>query len=326
MKKHAVPLISLFLLLTLLLSACAPAATPASPPNIASDSSSGAAPAPAVAPQLSGETKSLAANNPSGTSLADPIQRLVIRNATLGIIVKDPGVAMDSITKMTEQLGGYVVTSNLFKTSTSEGIQIPQAEITVRIPAEKLTQAMDQIKALVDNKDTDVLSENVSGQDVTKDYTDQKSRLTNLQNTEKQLQKIMDETTKTEDVLAVYNQLVAIREQIEVTKGQIQYYEESAALSSISVRLQSQAAVKPINIAGWQPIGVARDAVQALLNTMQFLGSALIWMIIFLLPIVLVLIAIFMVLRFIFRKIFKPRPRPLAAQPPAPQPPAAPQK
>jgi hypothetical protein len=314
MKKHAAPLIGLILLLAMILSACAPAASPAQS-NTRTDSYNGGA--PAAAPQAANESKGLVANSPTdSTSQADPLQRLVIRNATLAIVVKDPGQSMDAISKMAEQMGGYVVSSNLSKISNSEGIEIPQADISVRVPAEKLTQAMEQIKAMVDNKGTDVLNENVTGQDVTKDYTDQKSRLTNLENAEKQLQKIMDETTKTEDVLAVYNQLVSIREQIEVTKGQIQYYEESAALSSISVRLQSQASIKPITIAGWQPVGVARDAVQALINILQFLGTALIWLIIVLVPTGLILYAVFIVLRFIFRKIFKSRPRPQTPLPP----------
>jgi hypothetical protein len=314
MKNHLASLLCVLVFLAGSLTACAPAATQA-PPNIVSDSRSGGA--PASAPSSPGEEKSLVANGPTGSTSQGDIQRLVIRNANLGIVVKDPGNSMDAIGKMAEGMGGYVVASNLFKTTGPEGIELPQAEITVRIPAEKLSQALDQIKALVENKNTDILVENVSGQDVTKDYIDQKSRLVNLENTEKQLQKIMDEATKTEDVLAVYNQLVAIREQIEVTKGQIKYYEESAALSSIVVRLQSKESVKPITIGGWQPVGIARNAVQALINTLQFLVSAAIWLVILILPIAVILFGVFLVLRFIFRKIFKPRQKPQNPQPPA---------
>ena len=300
-------------LFALILTACAPAAM-STPPSMSSDNVSEAA--PATAPQAGLGNKSLAANSPSDPRQGDAGQRLVIRNATLSIVVKDVSTSMDGISKMAESMGGYVVSSNLFKTTSSQGVEVPQAEITVRVPAEKLTQAMDQIKALVDNKDTDILSENITGQDVTKEYTDQKSRLTNLENTEKQLQKFLDQTTKTEDALAVYNQLVVIREQIEVTKGSIQYYEESAALSSINVRLQSQQAVKPLSIGGWQPIGVARDAAQALIATLQFLVNAVIVIVILLVPLGLILVGFFLLARFFFRKIFKSRPR--AQTPPAP--------
>ena len=83
----------------------------------------------------------------------------------------------------------------------------------------------------------------------------------------------MASATKTEDVLAVYAQLVSVREQIELIKGQMKYYEQSAALSSISVQLIPNAAVQPISIAGWQPKGIAKEALQSLINTLQSLAD-----------------------------------------------------
>ncbi|RPJ40416.1 MAG: DUF4349 domain-containing protein, partial [Chloroflexi bacterium] len=102
-------------------------------------------------------------------------------------------------------------------------------------------------------------------------------------------------------------------EQIEVLKGQIQYYEESAAMSAIAVQIKSQASVQPLEIGGWQPVGVARNAVQSLIDTLQFLGSALIWIILFFLPVALVIfLPLYLIARF-FR-----RNRKAKAQPPIP--------
>jgi hypothetical protein len=312
----------LVLLCTLLLSACAPAMAPSQTSGMPEVSS----PMQPGAEEKSMDSFQAERGNivdASGNFLAP--QRLVIRNANLSIVVPDPGKAMDEITRLAEELDGFVVTSNMYKTTTSEGVEIPQAEITIRVPAEKLTQTLAQIKALVEDPTVDILSENVSGQDVTQEYTDTKSRLTNLEAAEKQLQSIMDEAIKTEDVLAVYNQLVQVREQIEVLKGQIQYYEQSAALSAVSVNLRAQASVQQITIGGWRPEGVAREAVQTLIDTFQFLGSALIWLIIYIAPTGAVLVLFFLLLRFIWRKIFKPKPRAVPAPPTQPtQPPANP--
>jgi hypothetical protein len=103
-------------------------------------------------------------------------------------------------------------------------------------------------------------------------------------------------------VLNVYNQLVQVREQIEVIKGQIKYYEQSAALSSISVELIADEAVQPLEIGGWRPDGVAKDALQALINTLKFLANALIWIIIYILPVLLVLyVIVFLPLSLVWR-------------------------
>ena len=109
----------------------------------------------------------------------------------------------------------------------------------------------------------------------------------NLEAAEKQLQSIMAEATKTEDVLAVYNQLVYTREQIEVIKGQMKYYEESAALSSVSVRLVAEETIQPIEIGGWKPEGVARDAIQSLIEFWQGFVDFLINLFLLILPILI---------------------------------------
>ena len=95
----------------------------------------------------------------------------------------------------------------------------------------------------------------------------------------------MEEATKTEDVLQVYNNLVNVREQIEVIKGQMQYYEQAAALSSISIDIVADEADQPIQIGSWQPIGVAKDAIEALIDFLQGFVNFLIWAVIYLLPV-----------------------------------------
>lgn len=216
-----------------------------------------------------------------------PQKRLVIKNADLTLVVKDPVGKMQAISTMAESMGGFVVSSSTGESYLSDGItKVPEGSIVIRIPAEKLEDALSEIKA----EAVEVRNETQSGQDVTKEYTDVQSQLKNLEATEKKLTEIMDDATRTEDVLAVFNQLTQIRGQIEVLKGQMLYYEQAAALSAVSVRLIADRAVQPIEIAGWQPQGEARDAVQALVNFFQNFVSFLIWLAIFFIPVAAVLL------------------------------------
>lgn len=240
------------------------------------------------APLAPAEAMESEADNFVDTPNSGSVDRIVIKNADLSIVVKNPGESMATIGQMAEGMGGYIVNSQLYKTTTDEGTEVPVADITVRVPAEKLNEALNRIKILVDDPKTDVLSESVSGQDVTKEYTDLQSRLRNLQNAEAQLKEIMKQASKTEDVLNTYNELTRVEEQIEVIKGQIKYYDEASQLSSVHISIQSQESIKPLNIGGWQPVGVARDALQALINAFKFLANAAIWGVIFCLPVVIV--------------------------------------
>jgi len=211
--------------------------------------------------------------------------RMVIKNASLSIVVEEPGTTLDAISNLAAELGGFVVSSNLYRMEVEGGLEVPQANITIRVPVEKLDQALADIKSGAGQ----ILNENISGQDVTQEYTDLASRLRHLENTEQQLTVIMEQAYETEDVLSVYNRLVGVQEQIELAKGQIQYYEQSAALSAISVNIQANEAVQPLKIGNWQPVGVAKRAIQALINTLEFIANLLIWIALYILPVVLVL-------------------------------------
>jgi hypothetical protein len=217
---------------------------------------------------------------------AASVDRLVIKNATLSIAVDDPLKSMDNISHMAEAMGGFVVTADMSQQTLSNGVKVPQVSMTIRVPVDRLDEALTTIK-----KETNqpIIAENETSQDVTADYTDLNSRLTNLQAAEKQLQEIMASATKTEDVLSVYSQLVSVREQIELIKGQMKYYEQSAALSAISIQLIPNAAVQPITIAGWQPKGVAKQALQSLINTLQSLANFGIRVAILYIPVLLVI-------------------------------------
>ena len=257
---------------------------------------------PSAAPVMEKAVSGESAQSSDFSSNGVATERIVIKNANLSIVVTDPAVSMDAISKMATGMGGFVVTSNIYKTTTSSGLEVPMANITIRVPVDQLDAALGQIKAMVSDPATDILSEDVSGQDVTNEVTDLESRLRNLQAAEKQLLEIMDNATKTEDVIAVFRELTSVRGEIEVIQGQIKYYRESASLSAINVYLQAKAAIEPITIAGWQPGVEVQKALQALVNGGKYLVNILIWLILFALPFLAI---IFLPIFFIVKAIRK---------------------
>lgn len=222
------------------------------------------------------------------SSFASPevvTERLVIRNANLTIVVLDPSHSVEDISQMAQEMGGFVVSSNIYQTTFDDTVVAFRASITIRVPAERLDEALNQIK----DDAMEIRNENISGQDVTQDYTDLKSQLRNLEAAEEELLEIMDASTEAEHVLDVFEHLRQVRGEIEITKGRIQYYEESARMSAISVEIVPDVAARPLQIGRWQPEGTAKAAVEALINTLQFLGDAVIWGLICLVPVGVIL-------------------------------------
>jgi flagellar basal body-associated protein FliL len=293
-----------------LLASCASAQVPAptSAPQsrgvsgvVASSNSIGMVAAPTAAPAAEAPST----DNSGGTTDATSgtIKQMVIQNASLTILVDDPAKSLDAIMKMAKDMGGFTVSSNTYQTYTSSGDQVPTATVTIRVPSDQLDTALDKIKALTGDASKFVTDESVSGTDITQEYTDLQSRLTNLEQASDELTAMYDKATKADDILAIYNQKLQITEQIEVLKGQIQYDEQASAKSAISVQLNAKATAQPITVAGWQPTGIARQAVQALLNFFKGFVNFLIWLVILILPILIVIgVPLYFLIRWLVRR------------------------
>jgi hypothetical protein len=227
------------------------------------------------------------------------------------LIVKDAQAQLDEINKVASDYGGYVVSS-----STNRIEDDVQAQVTLRVDARQLDAALERLRKLA----VEVRSESVRGEDVTSEYVDLDARLKNLEAAEAQLQEIMKQAEKTEDVLAVYEQLTEIRGQIEQIKGRMNYLSQSAALATINATLIPDRLAQPVQVAGWRPEGVAKTAIEALISTLQALANMLIWIGLFVLPILIVLaipvVILALIIRGLVRRSKKKTP---AATPAAPQ-------
>jgi hypothetical protein len=291
MKRTAIP--TLLLLTTAILTACGTRASSLVAPAEAPKAEVGRAAAdefaaPELAPQAgAGQTDAFSSSDSNTTSAAD---RLVVRNANLSLVVEDPADAIDKFSRMAEGMNGYVVSSNVYQTSygvdaSGRARMINQANITLRVPSDRLDDALAQIKVA----SLEVRSETVTGQDVTEEYTDLQSKLRNLESAESQLRQIMENAQKTEDVLRVFDQLKQVRQEIEVTKGRINYLEGSARMSAISLDLIPDVAAEPVQVGPWSPLATAKAAVRALIQALQWLADVAIWAAICVLPVGVIL-------------------------------------
>ena len=272
-----------------------------------------AAPAPAERPaaQSAPALAETASGGAAASGAPDDTARMIIRTADLSVVVTDAAQAQQAVVAAVQGMGGYVADSSAWR----EGEQL-RARLTVRVPADKL----DALLAAVRGQAVRVEQENIKGQDVTEEYSDLTAQLTNLEATEVELRKLLDEvrekTQKAEDVLQVYRELTNIRGEIERTKGRMQYLSTMTAMATANVDLIPDVLAKPVVEPGWRPLETLKNAGRTLVNALKGLVDALIWLVVVVLP-VLILIAIPIVLLVLLVRWLTRRSRR------GPQPPAA---
>jgi len=226
------------------------------------------------------------------------VERLIIRNAALDLVVADTKATLDAISDLVDELDGFVVESSAYKYQ--EGLQ---AHVTLRVPAEDLDAALERIRDLA----TDVRRESISGQDVTEEYVDLRARLRNREATQARLLQYLEDAEDTEAVLAVDEQLRWVESEIEQLKGRIQYLEESAAMATVTLDITPDELAQPIQIGGWHPEGTLRDAFQSLIRMLQFLVDAAIVIVVLIIPTLAVIALPFMGLFLLVRAIARRR-------------------
>jgi hypothetical protein len=239
---------------------------------------------------------------------------MVIKNGQMSLLVEDADIAIDRVTLIATDTGGYVISSEVWFSG-----EYKYATISIAVPAEDFEASMARLREI----SLEVLSESASGQDVSAEYVDLESRLRNLEATRDRIASFLDEARTVEEALLINAQLADIEAQIEQVKGRMNYLAGRSAYSTIMVNLEEPQPTPtpsptPTNTptptptytptptltpTPWSPSGAVNSAVGAQTGLLRLLAEAAIWLGIFVGPWVIVLGAVGLGFRAIRRAL-----------------------
>ncbi|HKZ78006.1 MAG TPA: DUF4349 domain-containing protein [Pyrinomonadaceae bacterium] len=168
------------------------------------------------------------------------MDRKIISSAELSLEVVAPTTAQQKISSIAASLGGFVVTSESKQSESAEhSKEDPRITLVVRIPAMQFDSALNQIRGLANR----VTQEKITGEDVTEEFIDLEARIKTQKALEEQFLQIMKQAAKVTDALEVQRQIAEVRTEIEKLEGRKRFLENRTSLSTITVGLQSPAAI-----------------------------------------------------------------------------------
>ena len=204
-------------------------------------------------------TKPAEAFKQAGESLASAqpqsIERKIIRNADLTLELDAPEDAQRRITSIAEKHGGFVVNSES-KQDDDARQAAPKTSITIvaRVPAARFAETLEAIQQLGGR----VLYRKDSGQDVTEEFIDLEARIRVKRALEAQFMEIMKRAQKVSEALEVQTEISEVRSEIERMEGRRRFLDNQAALSTITVRLQTPMPIVAATTGGfWHSIKLA---------------------------------------------------------------------
>jgi len=238
-------IVASLIVLALFLAACSQAAAPTAAPGAVEmrkslqDNASGAAPmeAPAAAEALAPAPAVAATPAPAqpppgsggvGGLIVSDSGRMVIKDAIMELQVQNTDRAVDDVTNLASTQGGYIISSRTWFDNDQK-----YANIKMGVPSANFERTLTFLRAL----GIKVLNETASGQDVSSEYNDLQSQLTNLEATEARVRAFLDEAKTVEESLKINATLTDLEGQINQIKGQMKFYEGRSAYSTIDVTL-----------------------------------------------------------------------------------------
>jgi hypothetical protein len=319
--------IPVIMVLTLLLGACSPAArapekleAPAAvemqQPVAVQVEGESAVEAPAVqAPALMATAAPAAAPKPQEAglpqNLSQPSARMIIKDGLMELLVQDTDVALERVTQLAADQGGYLISSRIWM---EDGYK--NAELRMGVPSMTFEDTMNRLRRI----GVQVLNEQASGQDVSAEYNDLQSRLINLEATAARVREFLDQAKTVEESLRINATLSELEGQIEQVKGQMKFYEDRAAFSTITVLLKPQRPTPtptftptptstPTPTPAWNPGETVASASKVMVELLQGLVDATIWAVFLLWPFALVALIAIWIFRRLRRKPAPPAPR-----------------
>lgn len=167
-----------------------------------------------------------------------PVERKIIRNATLTLEAGEPSKVSQRVASVAESRGGYVVTSESRQQGGARGSKGYEVfTVEVRVPSAQFDAALSEISAAADG----VTARKITGRDVTEEYIDLEARLRTQQALESRLLEIMKGADAVADAITVQRELTNVRTEIERVEGRRRFLENQSSLSTISVTVQPPA-------------------------------------------------------------------------------------
>jgi hypothetical protein len=254
-----------------------------------------------------GPTSAAAATAAAGAAApgnASAIENQIVKTGTIQVQVASIDDAISRATDQIHAMGGWLAGSDRAVDSTSQ-----MGSVTYRIPVDQFENALAAMRKF----GTKVLYEHTESTPVGGKIVDLKAQIANLQASETAIQSIMGKATTITDVLTVQQRLSDVQGQIEELSGQLTGLTDQAAYSTLTVQFvvpytapsaSPSATVSPSPTPiPWSAGDQAGQATGSLREVGQAGATALIWVVILFLPIVIVSILVILLLALAARQL-----------------------
>lgn len=228
--------------------------------------------------------------------------RKLIKNVNMEVETEEFDTLLDKVEQKVNGLGGYVESSYTYNGSSYYGSSNRNANMTIRIPAEKLDDFLSEVA-----ESSNVISRNDSVTDVTLQYVDMESHKKVLLAEQDRLLELMEQVETIEDIITLESRLSDVRYQIESMESQLRTYDNQISYSTIYLNIVEVTKLTPVKEQStWEKIstgfveslyGVGTGILNFIIRFIISLPYLVVWAVI-----ILIIVLIFKAIRKSMKK------------------------
>ena len=195
--------------------------------------------APEEPAMMTDNAVSLKGSQSGSTSL--PEGRKWIITIDMNVETDDLDVLMADLDQKIKNLGGYVEDQNIHNGSNYSSRRYRNANLTVRIPDEKVDQFTSEVSGLAN-----VVSQNLRREDITLKYVATSSRVTALETEEARLLEQLAKAETMEDLLTIEARLTDVRYELENHASQLRLFDNQIDYATIYLYIEEVQEYTPV--------------------------------------------------------------------------------
>ena len=291
--KNPTKLLALLLALVVaagMLAACGKSAPAADAP---------AADAPAAAPMENNSwaESDVLTDSSESAQTALPADRKLITTVHMEAETEDLDAMLAGINSKIAALGGYMESQEINNGSAYSQYRHRSSSMTIRIPAENLSQFVDMV-----SQNCNIVSNYRTSEDVTLQYVSLESRIAALEIEQERLLALLEQADNMEDLLTIESRLTDVRYELEQIHSQMLVMENRINYSTIHLYLSQVVEYTQVEE---EPETFGQRVSRGFIKSLKGVGNGIVEFVIFLisaLPYLVVLGGIAVVVILIVRK------------------------
>lgn len=241
----------------------------------------------------------LVAEKPSSSQAQLPENRKLIQRVRLQAETEDMDTLLEKVNARIEELGGYVEGQQIYNGSAYSGSRYRNAELTIRIPAEKLGAFVSDVSAV-----SNIVSSNQTTEDVTLSYVATESRIKALETEQERLLELLAQAETMDDLLTIESRLTDVRSELEQVNSTLRLYDNQVDYSTVNLSVtevrEFTVVEEPETV--WQRIGAG------FMESLEDIGDGFVELFVFLVvnfPYLVIMGAILVVIILVIRTRIK---------------------